>query len=200
MEADDSGPEQTRLICITGARDSGKTTWCRRHLLGPDTAGVVSLKVYGPGGDMNGYDAHRIEDGRRLPLLRIASDALPSVAAPPPGPAPFDRIGRFRVHLPAMQEVNRWIVEAWEGPKKNVVIDEIGRLELRGGGYAPALTRLFGVGLSRAADTPSGVRTGRTLFLVTREDFLRAVADRFGITPAETWIIQDGERISPRDV
>jgi hypothetical protein len=47
-----------------------------------------------------------------------------------------------------------------------------------------------------APASPSRARSRRTLFLVIRWDFLRAVVERFGIAPSEVWTIENGERVS----
>lgn len=117
-----------RALLVHGEIGSGKTrraaAWVESEALaGRDVAGVLALKSHA------GRQLMDIVTGDQVPLEHPAGD---EVAIP---------VGRFQFRQAAFD----WAVHRIEqtlGSAGSVVIDEVGPLELRGGGFAPLLDRL----------------------------------------------------------
>jgi nucleoside-triphosphatase THEP1 len=134
------------VLVLTGPVHGGKTgfiqgavaAWTRRGLA---CAGFLSPAAPdAPGGP--GYDLVEIGSGRRHPYLRRQ------------GPSGAERVGPF-VFIPETIERARTIIRA-SRPEELLVVDEIGPLELGGGGLWPVLREALG-------------RQDRTVLLVVRE-------------------------------
>jgi nucleoside-triphosphatase THEP1 len=125
------------LTLVTGPADCGKTSWCRRLARDhPGFAGVLEPKLYEAGRRI-GYDLCSLESGERLPFARLPGPALPG------SPAEWvQRAGLFFISAQAARAAESWVrgalARAPAGPK-GLILDEIGPLELRGGGLAHAL-------------------------------------------------------------
>jgi nucleoside-triphosphatase THEP1 len=158
------------VIIVTGAIDSGKTSWCRELVAAnPAIRGVLLLKVYRQGHRI-GYDAWRVPEGARLPFARTEGHE-------PPGWDTAERIGPFSISRAGLQNANSWLSEAAAASRtapasgsRAVIVDEIGPLELAGGGLSPGLGTLLASAIQM------------TLYIVVRRDSVEAVCDRFGIS------------------
>ena len=150
------------LTIVTGPIDSGKTSWCRKlAAANPGYAGILLLKVY-LHGQRIGYDALRLPSGERIPFARVGGHE----------PADWyagDRVGAFLISAAALKAADAWLSEAATQPA-DVIIDEIGPLELGGGGLAAGLRALLASPLRQK------------LYVVIRHDCVKAVCDHFGIT------------------
>jgi nucleoside-triphosphatase THEP1 len=117
------------IIILAGPVHSGKTTflqgvfsrWRDRDLR---MRGFLSLAFW-EGGERRGYDLLELEKGRTLPFLRTS------------GETDWERIGPFYV-IPETLEAARSIILG-ASPDELLVVDEVGPLELGGGGLWPAL-------------------------------------------------------------
>jgi nucleoside-triphosphatase THEP1 len=143
-----------RITIVTGERDSGKTRWCAEHLA--DAEGVVAMKRF-LDGEHIGYDARNPRSGASVPLLRIATGA--GNESP--------RIGKYRLLDAGFAEAERWIRRGLTTDAPALVIDEIGRLELGGGGYASVLHETV------------ASRYGGSLYLVVRRELVESVTAVF---------------------
>jgi nucleoside-triphosphatase THEP1 len=153
------------LFIITGERDSGKTTYCERHLLGQGgkhREGVLLKKVF-RNGECVGYDAFRIGGGQEVAFTR-RSDREPE------GWDAVEWVGPYSVSRGGKQAANRWIRKAFASDPSGLIIDEVGPLETAGGGLAASVSYV----LSRI--TPE-----RELFLVVRRSWLDPVVRCFSI-------------------
>jgi nucleoside-triphosphatase THEP1 len=129
------------LTLVTGPADCGKTSWCRRLARDrPGFAGVLEPRLYEAGRRI-GYDLCSLESGACLPFARLPGLALPG------SPAEWvERAGPFLVSGEAARAAVGWVREALiraaGGPAapQGLILDEIGPLELRGAGLAPALS------------------------------------------------------------
>lgn len=138
---------------IHGEIGSGKTrraaAWVESEgLAGRTVAGVLALK------SPAGRQFMDIATGDQVPLEHPAEG---EVAIP---------VGRFQFRQTAFD----WAVQRIEqalGQARSVVIDEVGPLEMRGGGFAPLLDRL------------ERVNPGIQRVLLVRTGLVDAVADRF---------------------
>ena len=149
------------LTVVSGAIDSGKTGWCRKLAAGKSNcAGVLLAKVYRQGKRI-GYDAVHLPGCEQIPFARIS------------GYEPHDwqaaqRLGSFSFSGPALQAANIWLSQAADQPV-DVFVDEIGPLELGGGGLAAGLRAVL------------ASRVVQEVYVVIRRDCVKAVCDHFGI-------------------
>jgi nucleoside-triphosphatase THEP1 len=153
------------LFIITGDRDSGKTSYCERHLLGQagkPRGGVLLKKVFRDG-ECVGYDAARIGMGQQVAFTRRFDRE-------PEGWDEVERVGPYTVSGRGKHAANDWIREAFLSSPAGLIIDEVGPLETTRGGLAASVTWV----LSRI--TPE-----RELFLVVRRSWLDPVVHRFAI-------------------
>jgi nucleoside-triphosphatase THEP1 len=141
------------VLVLTGPVHHGKTTflerasarWAKR---GVRCSGFLSPVVTDANGE-TGYDLLELPGGQRRPYLRRQ------------GPPEADRTGPF-VFVPAALERARAVLRD-PGAADLLVVDEVGPLELRGGGLWPALGEAVR-------------RPGTTALLVVREDILAGLA------------------------
>ena len=142
-----------RALLVHGEIGSGKTrraaAWVESEALaGRDVAGVLALKSHA------GRQFMDIATGDQVPLEHPVGD---EVAIP---------VGRFQFRQAAFDWAVQRIGQAL-GSAGSVVIDEVGPLEMRDGGFAPLLDRL-------ERDHPTIQRV-----LLVRTGLVGAVADRF---------------------
>ncbi|HUV08785.1 MAG TPA: nucleoside-triphosphatase [Spirochaetia bacterium] len=179
------------LTIITGRRDSGKTSWCVNSLIDGSFDGILMPKVF-VSGEFQGFDARRISTGQSVPLLRFGprESFLREPHAPgpsaekPPARSAEQRIGRFSICRPGLEKTRAWIEEAVAGPSVRLLIDEVGRLELRGGGFAEQLSATFECGGDRG------------VYLVVRRDFVEDVMRKFRISRASLVEVEGGRLLS----
>ncbi len=153
------------LFIITGERDSGKTTYCEKVLLGQDgqnRRGVLLKKVFRHG-ECVGYDAFRIGGGEKVAFTRLSHEK-------PEGWDEVERVGPYSVSGAGKETANRWIRQAFFADMAGLIIDEIGPLETVGGGLAPSLSYVV-----------SRISPERELFLVVRRSWLDNVVCCFSI-------------------
>jgi nucleoside-triphosphatase THEP1 len=151
-----------QLTIITGPIDSGKTSWCGElSAANPECAGVLLLKVY-LRAERIGYDALRLPAGERIPFARIGGHE-------PPGWIAGERVGPFSISAAGLQAANAWLSEAAVEPA-DIIVDEIGPLELAGGGLSPGLRAVLASPLQQK------------LWVVIRSDCLTAACHHFDIS------------------
>jgi len=147
------------IVILTGDVGSGKTTLLAGLLkslspTSPAPDGFLGVRVFEEN-QMLGYDLLPLRDGRRLPFLRRAEGA---------GSAAVGPWRLFDLSLAAAAEIIRT-----SRPNALLVVDELGPLELEGGGHWPALAAVL--------DQP-----GRRFLFVIREacldGFMRNFAGR----------------------
>lgn len=150
-----------QLTIVTGPIDSGKTGWCRKlAAANPGYRGILLLKVY-LHGERIGYDSLRLSTGERIPFARI-------VGREPTGWHAGDRVGPFSISAAAVKAADAWLSEA-AAQTAGVIVDEIGPLELGGGGLATGLRAVLSSSL------------WQKLYVVIRRDCVAAACENFGI-------------------
>ena len=137
------------ILVLSGPVHGGKTTFLERSLArwaacGIAPGGFLSVAVTGASG-ATGYDLLELKSGRRHPYLRRE------------GEPDAERIGPF-FFVPSTLERARSIIREAD-PRELLIVDEVGPLELRGGGLWPVLREALS-------------RPGMRCLLVAREEIL----------------------------
>lgn len=143
-----------RVRIIHGDIGSGKTSraadWSREQAMsGVEVGGVLAQKT---------------PEGRRFVDLR-AGDSMP-LEHPATDEAGVE-VGRFHFRQAAFDWADDRVGMALAAGSAVIVLDEVGPLEMRGGGFAPVLDRL-------ARDAP-----GVELVLLVRTSLIDVVVERF---------------------
>lgn len=153
------------VFLITGARGSGKSGLARElaELLksAGKKPGGIRAEGFWENGRRGGFDLVDLSDGSRAPLCRRG--AREEVTA--------GEFGFFPAGLAAGAAA---LSEERLAAAGAVFVDEVGPLELEGGGWAVQLERL----LSAA---------GAPLVMTVREELVEAVCGRWGLRPAAVW-------------
>jgi nucleoside-triphosphatase THEP1 len=144
------------ILILTGPVHGGKTTFLERSLArwasrGIVAGGFLSVAATGASGAA-GYDLLELKTGCRHPYLRREGK---------PG---AERIGPF-FFVPEALELARSIIREAD-PREFLVVDEVGPLELLGGGLWPALREALS-------------RPGLRCLLVVREEILEDAVAAF---------------------
>ena len=152
-----TGTGLPQVLIVTGDVDSGKTTLLqqflcqleKRHL---KVSGVVAEGIW-KNGEKCGYNAIFLASGERHLLCRKGFSS------------PLN-IGRFGFHEEVFATGRKTIT--MEKESVLTVLDEIGRLELAGKGWASVLSDLLD--------------TKNRLLIVVRRDFIEKVVQQFALT------------------
>ncbi|WP_321992422.1 hypothetical protein [Marispirochaeta aestuarii] len=142
------------ITIVTGEIDAGKTRYLHERASQSGTAAWLSVK------SLPGYDLLMLPAGGRILLARPAGTDIPRDWFP---------FRRFFFN-PAAFAAAESCWAAFEGsPPKELILDEVGPLELEGRGFAPLL-RVF-------------LSAGSDLTVSVRPSLLEAVPDCFGFSP-----------------
>jgi nucleoside-triphosphatase THEP1 len=167
---------------LTGERQVGKTTVCRRVAelargLGYDPAGLLTPALVGEEGLPVAYHAQMVSDGEQRLLARAKGDL--------DGP----RTGRYSFDA----DVFSWVMEGLRRAISQgcdlLIVDEIGPLELeQGRGLAPILPDLFTEGHP-------------PLLLVVRPELIVQLQKRLPAIPFRTFTVtQENRQALPHDI
>ena len=162
------------LQIITAGRGEGKTTYLRRYAAhaaeqGRSVGGIASLAVFEDRQRL-GYDLLDLRRGRTMQLARVVN--TPNAEA---------TVGPYKFDSAAIDEGNAAIVSAVRDNLDVIAIDEVGRLELQGGGWAPAVE----TALNECA-------AAQELIMAVRSTWVDELPDRF---PSPLWA--SARRVSP---
>ena len=142
------------ITLVTGEIDAGKTSYLRERASQTGAAAWLSVKSF------PGYDLVMLPAGRRIPLARPTGSDVPR------GWFPFRRF----FFNPAAFAAAESCWAALDGPPpRELILDEVGPLELEGRGFAPLL-RIF-------------LAAGVDLAVSVRPSLLEAVPGYFGFSP-----------------
>lgn len=159
MAQHQSVPSRPRLAILTGDTGSGKTTVLEAVVgdlsaRGLEVGGILAVGLLSEG-RRTGFDMRDLVTGASMPLCRESVEAERA-----------ERWGRFSFSSAALEQ-GRAVLARAAAACDVVVVDEVGGLELSGGGWAPSLDRLAG-------------NFGGTLLLVVRRSLVDDVRERWG--------------------
>jgi len=166
----DPEPRKPEVVLLCGPPRSGKTTAAARLVEEVRRAGgiVGGFLARGLWDDemRSGFDLEILDRDERVPLCRTVGRSM--------GPAKVDlsrpdgqRVGHFRFDPAGMAAGERALRRAMATPPTLVVVDEIGFLELEGGGWHPLLVQML------PAAAP--------LLLVVRDELETPIRQRYGL-------------------
>jgi nucleoside-triphosphatase THEP1 len=148
-----------KIFLITGSKGEGKTTWAtglagflKKNGMNP--AGILSEKIQ-TGAEISGYDISDIKTGEKQCFLR--TDHLNG-----------SKIGRFSICPEGIIFGNNILDPSNIKPGNIVIIDEVGMLELKNDGWAPAIENLL--------------QSDNHLIIVVRDEFLDRVKARWNFS------------------
>jgi nucleoside-triphosphatase THEP1 len=127
-----------KVFIITGGAGEGKSTFIKNilHVLNEkqiNAGGILSERIM-EGNETTGYDIINIPTGERTVFLRQNEDFG------------FEKIGRFSINPDGLKTGISALRSSSAGSNKHIiVIDEAGRLELQGKGWAQEITGLLGM-------------------------------------------------------
>ncbi|OGR77036.1 MAG: hypothetical protein A2X32_07060 [Elusimicrobia bacterium GWC2_64_44] len=157
--------ERRRVYIITGGHGSGKSTLVK------GVAGLLQERGLRPAGIMaeglwragirDGFDLVDLSSGVKTPLCRRETGGK-------------IRAGEFRFFEGGLAAGRLALSAESVRPAAAVFLDEIGFLELEGGGWAPELTALLGAG-------------GPPVIVVVRDYLLEKVLARWRLKPSAVW-------------
>jgi nucleoside-triphosphatase THEP1 len=156
------------ILILTGSVQSGKTRFLAGILAGLDKAttglsGFLSPAVY-EGGRLIGYDLAVLGGEKPAPYLRRQ------------GEPEWERVGPYFLIPDALREARRIIRESRPGDL--LVVDEVGPLELGGGGIWEPLGAVL--------NSP-----GRSSLLVVRASCLEPLRARLGGRPVKVFSVEE---------
>lgn len=162
--------KKTGVFILSGPIGQGKTSIAMQlaeklKSESKSAGGIVSPKVM-EGGNIVGYDVLNISNGSRKPFLRINTvNELPA-------------IGRFSILPGGLQFGNETLMESAVSNPGLIIIDEVGKLELSGAGWAPSIEKILS-------------SKGNTVVMVVRDEFVEEVVAKWNISPVEYFSASD---------
>lgn len=164
-------PDGARVFIVTGMQGGGKTSALAAIVAsyttrGGTARGILSHVVY-EGSERVGYDLETLSPRTRMPLCRVR------------GLAGGTSIGPFTFSDEAITLGLRALAPSHEREGTAYIVDEVGPLELKGLGWAPALPALL--------RDPSAM-----VVLAVRPDLIVPVQERFGFTATTIWRMSGG--------
>jgi len=158
------------LALLVGDRHSGKTSTCRRlvesaRARGLTVGGILAPAVY-EGRRCIGYDVVDLATGQATRLATTAGSGL-------------EQTGRFHFLAEGLTLGRAALERTIEPAPQLVIVDEVGQLELDGGGW------------SRQVDQLAVDRSGLTL-LVVRRKLATRVAQRWSVPPGPWYDLAQG--------
>lgn len=142
-----------KVVIVQGGLDGGKTTYMRKlmdELI--DVDGIITLKDSAK----RTYYLHEVRT--RLSYMGLSADMILS----------DERFGRYFISRAAFKRASDYVINV---KSRNVLLDEVGRMECNGGGFADAIRELL--------------KRDITLYMAVRDKFVPMVIECFGIENAE---------------
>ncbi len=177
QEARDEQTAQPGVYIAAGSVGGGKTAWLVRLTgllkeMGVSVGGILALRVM-EGGKTTGYDITDIKTGARTPFMIHTGEAQTGLE-------------RFTIISEGEEAGDRALDPAGTTPGEVVIIDEVGHLELRGGGWSRRVEELL-------------EQSRLTLVIAVRKSLTGAVVERFGIKGAKVIDVERADVVSCAD-
>jgi len=166
---------RAKVYVLTGDQGAGKTTYLasaipRMRAKGLTVGGILAHVLYADSKRI-GYDVENVLTGERSPLCRTDHVASRQV------------IGPFVFLEEGLALGQRALAQKTIEHCDLVVVDEVGPLELQGGGWAQSVQRLLGM-------------DGMNLLLVVRPAMVEKLQTHWGIVPA---LVRDIQEVNAQD-
>ena len=94
-----------------------------------------------------------------------------------PGSSPIIEIGKYRFYRSAFDKANEILISAWASKPGWLVIDELGKLELKRDGFYPAVQKIF---------SENKQQPGTKILVVVREGLANEIVSLFEIIDYRT--------------
>ncbi len=148
------------VFIISGSVGQGKSLFCSRLadlLIAKNVkiGGIISRRIVENDSTI-GYDLIEIDTHKEIPFLRLRTDENEA------------GIGKFTFVGDVVEQGNR-IIRRYIGSNSVIFVDEVGRLELKNGGWHDALTEIL-----------PGFKG--VLVMSVRKDYVEEVIEKYGIT------------------
>lgn len=157
-----------KIYLFTGPIRSGKTT-ALQHWAASRT-------------DLGGFLTPDGPEGRRVLEDLSTYRTYPFEAGSAENPDTIE-VGRFRFYRQGFEEGKAILHRARTAPPTWLIIDEVGKLELRNEGWMPELEALI--------ETYKRTETVGNLLLVVRSSLLEQVVQKFGLKTVPVWMQND---------
>jgi nucleoside-triphosphatase THEP1 len=148
------------MFIISGQRAQGKTTFAISLVkllrqMNIRVAGFFSVRLM-DGEVTTGYDIEDAETGKRKRFLRTGEECGAG------------KIGKFTICEEGLSKGHKILHSQLHGRNRLVIIDEVGMLELGGGGWSESLDLLIS-------------KSHNHLLLIARDEFIEQVTEKFGL-------------------
>ncbi len=152
--------KHAKVIVITGDVSEGKTSFIieliqRLKENGYDTGGIYTKKNI-ENGETSGYDLISVSSGKRKDFLSLGRKE------------DSEGIGRYRINEESLKWARNIILNEKNEFSKIIIIDEVGKLEINGGGWRNNIETLL-------------TYKEKILIMTVRRDYLNEVIKSFGI-------------------
>ncbi|HPT11270.1 MAG TPA: ATPase, T2SS/T4P/T4SS family [Bacteroidales bacterium] len=166
---------KNHVFIITGPTESGKTTAIQylEKILNEENvsvSGIISRRIM-EGGITKGYELIDIKTGTIIPFLNAD------------GVMKGNHIGRFIINEEGLSQGRRILNEASSSDSRVIIIDEIGRMELKGGGWAENLETIVS-------------STDKHLIISVRDTMTEEVISRFNLRRHTIIALKDNDIVS----
>ncbi len=167
---------RSKVYLLTGEQGAGKTTYLakaipRMRSKGLTVGGILAHVFYADS-KRTGYDIENVLTGERLPLCRTDQVGSGQI------------IGPFAFLEGGLALGEQALAPATIGHCDVVIVDEVGPLELQGGGWARSIRRLLET-------------DGKTLLIVVRPALVEKIQTMWGVVPA---LVRDVKDLDGQDL
>lgn len=168
--------DRARVVLISGKLGEGKTQAVEKLVAllkeaGINAAGIISPRVV-ENGVTTGYDILDLSSGNKAPFLRLKTEDSPDI------------IGRFSIDPHGLKTGLDILKSCLDNDVQVVFIDEVGRLELNGKGWAEAIPPLMDM-------------AGKTVVLAVRDSFADEVIEKWQLKDYTVFTIGENEKNGP---
>lgn len=157
--------KSSKVIIVSGNISEGKTSFIQGLIGKLKSEGIPVAGIYSPkiqhNGVTIGYDIVDIESNERFSFLRLNQGSS------------GHSIGRFNIEPAAMLWGDKILSPARLKDKTIIIIDEIGKLELNGGGWKNSLEKLL--------------KSDNNLIITVRTDYVDRIIQKFVINDATVY-------------